>query len=63
MAGDRQICKILEFGRGWAVNLGEMCRAGDRIADQRAIDLEEPDINQCDVAIVSLQEVRSLDRD
>jgi len=40
-----------------------MCRVCDRIADQRAIDLEEADINQCDVAIVSLQEVRSLDRD
>ena len=64
MAGDRQIGKILEFD--WVEAL--ICRRYGGLAIGNpivwAIDLEEPDINQrCYVAIVSLQEVRSLDRD
>ncbi|MEG4287251.1 hypothetical protein QUB68_29520 [Microcoleus sp. A006_D1] len=64
MAGDREIGKILEFGGVEAL----ICRrCGGRAIGfpiGRAIDLEEPDINQrCYMAIVSLRELRSLDRD
>jgi hypothetical protein len=64
VARDRQIGKILDFGGVEGLNCR---RCGERAIGNpilRAIDLEEPDINQrCYVAIVSLRELRSLDRD
>ncbi|MEG4231772.1 hypothetical protein QUA40_06625 [Microcoleus sp. Pol11C3] len=42
----------------------KLWRGCDRISDPRAINVEEADINQCCyVAIVSLRELKSLDRE
>ncbi|MEG4335160.1 hypothetical protein QUB40_24950 [Microcoleus sp. AT9_A2] len=50
-------------GRGWGGNLWKLWRGCDRKSDPRAIDVEEADINKrCYVAIVSLPELKSLDR-
>ncbi|MEG4802144.1 hypothetical protein QUB63_19905 [Microcoleus sp. ARI1-B5] len=63
MARDRQIAKILEFGRVWLLICGKCVGRAIGNPIVRAIDLEEPDINKgCDVAIGSWREVRSLDR-
>ncbi|MEG4216389.1 hypothetical protein QUA27_13430 [Microcoleus sp. Pol14C6] len=50
-------------GRDWGGHLGKLWRGCDRISDPRAIDVEEADINKrCYVAIVSLRQLKSLDR-
>ena len=63
MAGDREIGKILDLGGVGAV----ICRSfgGGAIGNPilQAIDVEEADITKrCYVAIVSLPELKSLDR-
>ncbi|MEG3984865.1 hypothetical protein [Microcoleus sp. D3_18a_C4] len=63
MACDREIGKILELGGVGAVICGSCGGGAIGFPILQAIDVEETDINQlCYVAIVSLRELKSLDR-